>query len=65
MKIINLKNNGKIINIIMERDDIDYETAKSLVNETVDEIIQYPEEAYDIVQEYLGLEPDYLEYLLP
>ena len=55
----------KIINIIMERDDIDYETAKSLVNETVDEIIQYPEEAYDIVQEYLGLEPDYLEYLLP
>ena len=55
----------KIIDIIMERDDIDYESAKSLVNETVDEINQYPEEAYDIVQEYLGLEPDYLEYLLP
>ena len=53
----------KIINILMHRDDIDYDTAKSLVHETLDEIIQFPEQAYEIIQEYLGLEPDYLEFL--
>lgn len=53
----------KIINILMNRDNIDYDTAKSLVQETLDEIIQFPEQAYEIIQEYLGLEPDYLEFL--
>ena len=48
----------------MERDDIDYETAKSIVKETIDEIIEYPEQADEIMMDYLSLEPDYLEYLI-
>ena len=54
----------KIIKILMERDDIDYETAKSIVQETIDEIIEYPEQADEIMMDYLSLEPDYLEYLI-
>ena len=55
---------NEVINILMKRDDIDYETAKSLVQETIDEIIQYPEEAYEIIENYLGLKPDYFDYLI-
>lgn len=54
----------EIINILMNRDNIDYDSAKTLVQETIDEIIQYPEEAYEIIKDYLGLEPDYLEELI-
>ena len=54
----------KIIKILMKRDDIDYETAKSIVKETIDEIIEYPEQADEIMMDYLSLEPDYLEYLI-
>lgn len=54
----------KIIKILMKRDDIDYETAKSIVQETIDEIIENPEQADEIMRDYLSLEPDYLEYLI-
>ena len=54
----------KIIKILMERDDMDYESARALCNETRDEIICNPMQADEIIEDYLGLEPDYLEDLL-
>ena len=45
---------NKIIKILMNRDGISEEEARALVKETRDEIIQ----------DYLGLEPDYLDYIL-
>lgn len=54
----------KIIKILMKRDGMDYESARSLCNETRDEIICNPAQADEIIEDYLGLEPDYLEDLL-
>ncbi len=54
----------KIIKILMERDNMEYEDARTLCIETRDEIIANPTEADEIIMDYLGLEPDYLEYLL-
>ena len=53
----------KIIKILMERDGITEEEARSLVNETRDEIMMLdnPMEADNVLMEYLGLEPDYLD----
>lgn len=53
----------KIINILIERDGMNREEAKALINETIDEMIQYPMEADEIIMNYLGLEPDYIEDL--
>jgi len=54
----------KIINILMERGNMEYEDARTLCIETRDEIIANPNEADEIIMDYLGLEPDYLEDLL-
>ena len=56
----------KIIKILMERDGITEDEARSLVNETRDEIMMLdnPMEADNVLMEYLGLEPDYLFYIL-
>lgn len=54
----------KVIKILMDRDNIDREEAKALINETIDEMIQYPMEADEIIMNYLGLEPDYIEDLI-
>ena len=54
----------KIINILVERDHMDYEDARALAKETRDEIISNPDLADEIIEDYLGLEPDYLEDLL-
>jgi len=53
---------NKIVKILMERDGMTEEEARSLVKETRDEIImlENPLEADDILMEYLGLEPDYM-----
>ena len=51
---------NKVIEILMERDGMDYEDARSLVKETKDEIISNPDEADEIIMNYLGLESDYL-----
>lgn len=53
---------NKIIKILMERDGISEEEARSLVKETRDEIMMLdnPMEADNVLMEYLGLEPDYL-----
>lgn len=54
----------EVIQILVDRDGIDREDARMLINETIDEIIQNPMEADEIIMDYLGLEPDYLEYLI-
>ena len=57
---------NKVIKILMERDDITEDEARSLINETRDEIMMLdnPMEADNVLMEYLGLEPDYLFYIL-
>lgn len=55
---------NRVINILMKRDDIEYEDARSLVKETKDEIISNSIDANEIIKDYLGLEPDYLEDIL-
>lgn len=54
----------EVISILMDRDCMSYEDAKSLVNETIDEMICNPDDAFDIIRNYLGLEPDYIENLI-
>ena len=51
---------NKVVQILMKRDGIDEEEARSLIKETRDEMIENPYEADDIIMEYLGLEPDYI-----
>lgn len=53
---------NKIIKILMQRDGISEEEARSLVKETRDEIMMLdnPMEADNVLMEYLGLEPDYI-----
>jgi len=53
---------NKVIKILMERDGISAEEARSLVKETRDELLSLdnPLEADNIIMEYLGLEPDYI-----
>ena len=55
---------NKIVEILMERDGITEEDARALIKETRDEIMCNPENADEIIQDYLGLEPDYLDYIL-
>lgn len=55
---------NRIIDILMKRDGIEYEDARNLVKETKDEIISNPIDANEIIKDYLGLEPDYLEDIL-
>ncbi len=54
----------EIIQILVDRDGIDREDARALINETIDEMIQNPMDADEIIMNYLGLEPDYIEYLI-
>jgi hypothetical protein len=55
---------NRVVKILMNRDNIDQETAEALVRETRDEIISLDENdifgADNIIAEYLGLEPDYI-----
>ena len=53
---------NKVIKILMERDGITEDEARSLINETRDEIMMLdnPLEADNVLMEYLGLEPDYM-----
>lgn len=55
---------NRVIDILMKRDGIEYEDARNLVKETKDEIISNPFDANEIIKDYLGLEPDYLEDIL-
>lgn len=53
---------NRVVEILMERDGIDEEEARSLIKETRDEILALDDimEADDILAEYLELEPDYM-----
>ena len=53
---------NKVVKILMERDEIDRETAEAIVRETRDELLnlENPFEADDVMGDYLGLEPDYI-----
>ena len=57
---------NRIIKILMERDGMSEQEARDLFKETRDEILMLddPFEAENIMSEYLGLEPDYIEDLL-
>lgn len=56
---------NRVIEILMKRDGIDEEYAEKLVKETRDEIMCGDiMMADDIIMDYLGLEPDYLEDIL-
>ena len=46
---------NRVIDILMKRDGIEYEDARSLVKETKDEIISNPIDANEIIKDYLGL----------
>ena len=56
----------EVIRILMQRDGISEEEARALIKETRDEIMMLdnPLEADNVLMEYLGLEPDYLFYIL-
>lgn len=57
----------KIIKILMKRDELTYEEAQDLVNETrvmMEECNYDSEECVDIMQDMLGLEPDYIMDIL-
>ena len=58
--------NRELIEILMKRDGISEEHARSLIEETRDEIMSLddPCEADEVIMNMLGLEPDYLEDVL-
>ena len=61
---------NKIINILMRRDGLSYEEAKNLFFETQEEIDialregRSLEDVEYIIEDYLGLEPDYVIYFI-
>ncbi len=57
---------NKIVKIIMDRDGYDYEEAISILFDTKNMMddCDDPEEAVEIFEEELGLEPDYIPYLM-
>jgi len=57
---------NKVVEILMNRDNMPQEHAERLVRETRDEIMMLdnPLEADDVLMDYLGLESDYLEDVL-
>lgn len=52
----------KVINILMKRDGLTREEAVELIEETQDEMLACEDssEAFDVFQDMLGLEPDYI-----
>lgn len=59
----------RVIRLIMKRDDLSYEDAKTEVSNTVDEIYEALESGdselvEEILMNNLGLEPDYIPQLL-
>lgn len=55
---------NRIVDILMKRDKMSQQEAEALVNETLNEILDDPVAADDIMLSYLGLEPDYIIDLL-
>lgn len=57
---------NKIVKIIMDRDGYDYEEAMSVLLDTKSMMddCDDPDEAVEIFEEELGLEPNYIPYLM-
>ena len=56
-----------IAEILIKRDGLSREEANSLVKAAREELydrLENDEDAYDICEEYFGLEPDYLDELM-
>ncbi len=54
---------NKIVQILMNRDDLTEQEATELLDECREALADCnydPEESIDIIQDYLGLEPDYV-----
>ena len=51
---------NRVIEILMKRDGVDYNTAKSMVEEASELIMNNPDEVDEIMSDELGLEPDYI-----
>lgn len=59
----------RVVRLIMKRDGLSYEDAKTEVSNTVDEMYEALEsgdsdQAEEILMDNLGLEPDYIPQLL-
>lgn len=60
---------NEIVKILMQRDGVSQLEAENLIEECKEEVLNAAvrgnyQECEDIMALYLGLEPDYLEYLL-
>lgn len=55
---------NKVIQILMARDGLTEKEAKNLVDEARGEILFYPDEAEEIMMDMLGLEMDYIDYVI-
>lgn len=57
---------NSIVKVLMERDDMSEQEAQELVNQAREAFQEYLDSgdiqsAYDICEEYFGLEPDYID----
>lgn len=58
---------NKVVEILMKRDGLDEDHALAIVRETRDELLSLDVDDMnyeDIIWDYVGLEPDYLEDIL-
>lgn len=55
---------NKVVQILMDRDGLTENEAENLVDEARGEILFYPDEAEEIMMDMLGLEMDYIDYVI-
>lgn len=60
----NIKSKNDVIKLVSNIHEISFDEAKELVNETISMMIDEPWSASEIIMEQLGIEPDYIEYLI-
>ena len=61
---------NKITRVLMKRDGMTYEEANNLIDEAKEALQNYLDEgdsfgAENVCEEFFGLEPDYLDELIP
>lgn len=54
----------QIVQVLSRRDGVHPDQVRPLVEECVKDIKRNPMEAYDIMRGVLGLEPDYIDFLI-
>lgn len=60
----NIKSKNDVIKLVSNINEISFDEAKELVNETISMMIDEPWSASEIIMDQLGIEPDYIEYLI-